>query len=39
MDIDKNQLEYKVKVNKENYKFSKSSKLSNIVKELLKYIL
>jgi len=39
ININKNQLDYKVKVNKENYKFSKNSKLSNIAKELLKYIL
>ena len=39
IDIDKDQLNYKVKINKENCKFFKNSKLSNIVRKLLKYIL
>ncbi len=39
IDIGKNQSNYKIKVNKKNYKFSKSLELSNIAKKSLKHIL
>ncbi len=39
INIDKNKLNYKIKVSKKKCKLSKSSRLSNTIKELLKYIL
>jgi len=38
-DTDRNQSNYKVRINKKNYKFSENLKLSDTAKKLLKYIL
>jgi len=38
-DTGRNQSNYKIKINKENYKFSENLKLSDTAKKLLKYIL
>ncbi len=38
-DTGRNQSNYKVRINKENYKFSESLELSDTAKELLKHVL
>ncbi len=38
-DTDRNQSNYKIRINKENYKFSENLELSDTAKKLLKYIL